>query len=334
MPRPRQQRFALDGGDTGGAGPALTAALQFTVVAAAWLHALLGTGGGPAARVGLALAAALLVAARRSTLAPPRRSRVYLELDGAGLYRVRQGARSALLEWRAAGGITLLGNCTRTELYLAFTTHERTRYVRVDTQASPLATFRWLGARAVAVADLDIGPSGEAEHLSGADAMRLLTACDAQAPGLLGRVYFTNQRGEAVEFSRDRLRVGVHAVDLRAPLEWRAITFHETAGATTTLYQGTYVAQGGREFTFVAPMPGELVMGGDFRAAARKDPDLRPQVMEDLRLLQSTPGDPPAGAERVAMERLFVVPLRRALERAPRLRRGSSKMAAARAKLG
>jgi len=334
MARPRQRRFALDGGDTGGTAPLLSAVLQLTVWAATALYALLGSGGGLGARASLALAVTLVIAARRSTLAPPRRSRVYLELDGTGLYRVRNGERSTLLEWRASGGITLLGNCTRTKLYLAFTTHERTRYVGVSTDGATLGTFRWLGARAVAVADLDIGSSAATEQLAAADAQRLLEACDAQAPGLLGRVYFTSQHGEAVEFSGDRLRVGVHAVDLRAPLEWRAITFHETAGATTTLYQGTYVSQGGRAFTFVAPMPGELVMGGDFRAAAKKDPDLRPQVLEDLRLLQSVPGEPPPGAERVAMERLFVVPLRRALERAPRLRRSSTKTSAARAKLG
>jgi hypothetical protein len=47
-------------------------------------------------------------------------------------------------------------------------------------------------------------------------------------------------------------------------------------------------------------------------------------LVRDLRLMQSLPDLPPPREQRVAVERLFMLPLRQALDRAPRLTRTST----------
>ncbi len=115
-----------------------------------------------------------------------------------------------------------------------------------------------------------------------------------------------------------RVRLQVRRV---LPEQRRATTFHESLGPLTTVYQATEVSQGGARVVLVAQMPGELSMGGDLAEAARRDPALREAVMADLRLIQASPDQPPAVEQRIAIDRLFVVPLRRALDRAPKVRR-------------
>jgi hypothetical protein len=65
----------------------------------------------------------------------------------------------------------------------------------------------------------------------------------------------------------------------------------------------------------VAPLPPEISVG------RRRDVSLHPALLRDLKLMQSAPGEPPPRELRLAVERVFMLPLRQALDRAPRASR-------------
>jgi hypothetical protein len=86
------------------------------------------------------------------------------------------------------------------------------------------------------------------------------------------------------------------------------------------------VRQADVEVVLVAPVPAE---GGWLRGvdvpASRSGSSLseatRDVVARDLRLMQASAGEPPPRELRRAIDRLFMLPLRRALDRAPRISR-------------
>jgi hypothetical protein len=252
------------------------------------------------------------------------RAAAVLEVDTMELRRVDPAGRApprTLMRWDEATGITVLSNCVRSRALLAFTSRQESRYVPVRMSGASDRAISWLGTRAVSVADADLSADTGDAQLSAADAVSLLELCEARSPGILGRVYLTSAHGDPVDLEPGTLRVGRHVFDLAAPLEWRATTFHESLGPLTTVYQATEVSQGAARVVLVAQMPAELSMGGDLAEAARRDPALREAVMADLRLIQASPDQPPPVEQRIAIDRLFVVPLRRALDLAPKVRK-------------
>ena len=252
------------------------------------------------------------------------RAAALLEVDTMELRRVDpRGPASprTLMRWDEATGITVLSNCVRSRVLLAFTSRPETRYVPVRMSGAGERAFSWLGTRAVSVADADLSGDADDAQLSAVDAVALLELCEARSPGILGRVYLTSAQGDPVELEPSALTIGRHVFDLAAPLDWRATTFHESLGPLTTVYQATDISQGAARVVLVAQRPGELSMGGDLAEATRRDPALREAVMADLKLIQAVPDKPPPVEHRIAIDRLFVVPLRRALDRAPKARR-------------
>lgn len=272
-------------------------------------------------RVTLAAVALLVAGAALRTRRRPRPPAGWLELDEHGLARIEGERRTTLLEWGVRQGVTVLANCVRTRVLVAFTSRSQTRYVRVRTAETSPEAFAWLGEHAVSVADGDLSSPDDEPELEGDHAVEVLRRCLGEDPGLLGRVFLTSARGEPVELDGRRLTVGAKEIDLDASLEWKASTFHESFGPLTTVYQATEIVQNHDRVVLVAQMPGELSMGGDFASAQRRDPALRTSVMADLKLIQATPEPPPSTDARIAIDRLFVVPLRRALDRAPRAKR-------------
>jgi hypothetical protein len=272
-------------------------------------------------RVVLALAAVVGFGVSLRARRRPRAPAAWVELDGHGVARVEGERRTTLLEWGEPSGVTILANCVRTRVLVAFTSRSHTRYLRVRTTEATPEGFAWIGRHAVSVADGDLSSPDDEPELEGDAAVELLERCIAEDRRLMDRVYLTSARGEPVELDGRRLTVGPRTIDLDGPLEWKASTFHESFGPLTTVYQATEIIQAHERIVLVAQMPGELSMGGDFASAQRRDPELRSVVMADLKLIQATPEPPPTGDSRVAIDRLFVVPLRRALDRAPRGRR-------------
>ena len=72
--------------------------------------------------------------------------------------------------------------------------------------------------------------------------------------------------------------------------------------------------QGGTEIVLVSLLPALGPLPGSDLDLSTVDR----AVLRDLRLMQASPEQPPPAEQRVAIERLFMLPLRSALDRAPR----------------
>ena len=159
-----------------------------------------------------------------------------------------------------------------------------------------------------------IGPDGEPLVFAPDELASLLDALVEQSPSCLDRFVLTDARGASITLDGRRLCVGDRAVDLDAPLEWKPIVFQEAFGQAIAVYQGTWIRQSSTEITLVSllpalgPPPGE---GLDLGSLDRS-------VLRDLRLMQASPEAPPPSEQRVAIDRLFMLPVRSALDRAPR----------------
>ena len=92
--------------------------------------------------------------------------------------------------------------------------------------------------------------------------------------------------------------------------------FHESTGQAVVFYQGTWIRQNGSEVVLVAPMPASDVPreAGAHREARGR---LGRALTRDLRLLQSPPESPPPRDLRVAIDRPFMMAVRRVLDEAP-----------------
>jgi hypothetical protein len=85
------------------------------------------------------------------------------------------------------------------------------------------------------------------------------------------------------------------------------------------VYQATWIRQGGNEVVLVATLAslaGGTSAGGGF--VEGDAPDVQRAVLRDLRLMQASPDMPPPRELRVGIERVYMLPLRAAVDRAPR----------------
>jgi hypothetical protein len=199
--------------------------------------------------------------------------------------------------------------------------------VRIHTPEETVRA-RDLLARASTVDDSDVlvGEDDGDDALSGPCAVRLLDLIVKRDGGALDRLYLTDPRGNAVHLEGKKLCVGERTIDLSQPLEWRGFMFHESVGQLITIYQATWLRQSGAELVLVAPMSTEIsswMVGPSRRTVATfaNDVLLQRALIRDLRLMQTPPESPPPRELRVAIEHLFMIPLRQALDGAPRMAR-------------
>lgn len=270
------------------------------------------------ARIALALTGVVL-----ALLAPPRRvpsgereSNVTVVADGTGLARVSPEGAKPLVAWDAPFGVTLLASYGRPQALLAFTTPEQTRYIptRIDDRSE---ADDELFARVSVLADLDLvdGIAHDAALASSA-AAEILRHAEARDARALGRAYLSDGRGSPIALDRATLEVGTRSFDLTSHVEWRALMFHESTGQAAALYQATWIKQNGSEVVLVAPMPASIVPR---EPNAHRDASgrLGRALTRDLRLLQSPAEPPPARDVRVAIDRPFMLAVRRILDEAP-----------------
>jgi hypothetical protein len=272
--------------------------------------------------VGLLAMAVFSVQARRGLMRRARGGRrTSILLDGNGIWRTNgDGDAACVARWDEPFGVTVLANPSKTRALFAFSSAQRTRVVavRIDSAQAADAARRCLD-RAVPVtdADLDDALGGIGRGLSGKSAAQLFAELEKRAAPAIGRVYLFDSGGTQVALEGDKLRARDKVIDLADPLEWRSFTFHEgtlgvgagagagSAGdappAAVTLYHATWTRQGPTELVLVCPIPAEASSWG-LRSA-----------------------DPPPPRElRVAVDRLFMIPLRKALEAAPRISRAGA----------
>jgi hypothetical protein len=261
---------------------------------------------------------ALVAFAVAATLRPKRHvdADAFLIGDDAGLSRVSSNGTTRIVDWNAPFGVTLLASYGRPQGLLAFTTPTQTRYVPARIDGRSEADDEVL-SRVAVLADLDLveGVTHDAA-LSSSDAAALVRHAEARHRDALGRAYLTDGRGAPISLDRATLSIANRSFDLTSHLEWRALMFHESTGQASALYQGTWIRQSGSEVVLVAPMPASVVPR-DAQAHREATGRLGRTLTRDLRLLQSPAEPPPIRDIRVAIDRPFMMLVRRVLDDAP-----------------
>lgn len=258
-----------------------------------------------------------------------RRSRAplgWLSVDEGGVRRVDRNGAVTLVDWKQPFGLVVFASPDRARLLLALTSPGAMRYVSARVQdASDAAGASGLLDRATTAAESDLRADEHA--LSAADAEQLLDYVARRSPAAVDRAYLSDASGEAIVLDRGELRVGARRIDLLAPLEWRASFFQELGAQVASVCQATWVRQGDVEVVFVAPMPGDRAWSPEADPAVRaagKGAVVQRSVARDVRLMQASAGEPPPRELRRAIDRVFMLPLRHALDRAPRVARAPS----------
>jgi hypothetical protein len=268
---------------------------------------------------------------RRRVVQP---SGAYLQADATGLMRVAGQDREAsksIVTWDKPFGVALLASYGRPTALLAFTTPTQTRYVpaRIDYRSE---ADDELLARIAVLADLDLvdGIAHDAALTAPATAA-LVRHIESHDKDALGRVYLSDGKGMPIALDRATLEVGERSFDLMSQLEWRPLMFHESTGQAAALYQATWIKQAGSEVVLVAPMPASIVP----RETNHRDATgrLGRALTRDLRLLQAPAESPPSRDMRVAIDRPFMMAVRRVLDDAPLAARVTPEPPPPRAKL-
>jgi hypothetical protein len=267
------------------------------------------------------IAVLLVVRSRRAArphrdLGPPRG----IELISDRLCFRGQGRTHFLLSTAAPFGVTVLATPRRDRVVALLSSSLGTFYVGAPFDAASRRAFAPLLDRVTTVGTDDaglesIGPDGEPLLVAPEDLAALVDALVDASPSCLDRFVLTDARGKSLALDGPVFAAGERTFDLTAPLEWRSIVFQETFGQVVAVYQGTWIRQNGSELVLVCLLP-------SLGPAAGPDLDLASldrSALRDLRLMQAAPEQPPPTEQRVAIERLFMLPLRSALDRAPRV---------------
>lgn len=297
---------------------AVALALAAPVVAAIPIHAPLRF----AIAILLLVAAALVVrsgraAGRRTSTALPAPTRA-VSIDAERL--VFEGHEPhTLLALDEPFGVTLLATPRRDRVVAMLSSSLGTYYLGASLDDADRASFVAHMNRALTVAADDvglesIGPDGEPLLFAPTDLAAIVDALVEQNPACLERFVLTDARGAVLALDGRHLAIGERSLDLTAPLEWRPILFQESFGAAIAIYQGTWVRQGGTEVVLVSLLPAL----GPPPGADLDLETLDRSVLRDLRLMQALPAEPPPAEQRVAIDRLFMLPVRSALDAAPR----------------
>lgn len=234
-----------------------------------------------------------------------------------------------LLDGSQRFGATLLSNARRDKLALAITSSQGTFLVGTQLSEDDNGLTELFARSSVVGSDeapLDAtGPDGKPVCLPPETFKKLFDSLVAIDPNCASRLVLTDQRGNPLELEGSTLTVRGVRFDLSRPLEWRSLVFQEPFGHAINLYQGTWVRQGSHEIVLVSlmsPSQFETTMRGGLSSEAPSSifggHGLDKMAQRDHRLLQAAAGDPPPIDSRVAMDGLFVVPIRAALDDAPR----------------
>jgi hypothetical protein len=225
----------------------------------------------------------------------------WLMVDGEGIRRLEPEGAKLLVDWSEPLGVTVLASSDHPIVLVCVTTPHTTRYFWAPIAGEDIASAPTLRAYALTAADGDIR-ADEANALALADAERLILAIARRVPGALERMYLSDSTGDAIVLDRAELYVGGRRIDLTTPLEWRAFIFQERGTMASSLSQAMWVRQADAEFVLVSP-----VTEGAW-----------------IRFAKASAGEPPPRELRRAVDRLFMVPLARALTRAGRPSRAPS----------
>ena len=330
-----------------GAIATLTAVVTYLVMAprgpvpssnltgARWLLTILGLVTGV-----LAFFSARLFWRRRANV-PLRRLRV----DATGIVFEAPGHRDLgrrqqerLIDLSGSFGMTLLSDPIRHRLVLAVTATGRAVYFSARVDSEERRIYRSLLSHASTVSDDDavldaMGPDGDPLELKLRDMSILVDTLLERDDMALDRCFLSDTHGAPVVLDSHELSIGKKGFDLRAPLEWRAMLFQEPFGTVMAVsdrqaeatppggvmvYQATWVRQGVSEAVLVSLIPSLSSVSVPPSPPEGEVPEVASAVLRDMRLMQASPEPPPPAELRVGIERMFMLRLRAALDRAPR----------------
>jgi hypothetical protein len=313
--------------------PARRAARLVATALAALALLLVATARGLVLRAALPVALAfaalgVLLRGRRAPLAardrdaPPPSPPRSLTFSAAGL-EFHGSAEAPLFSAAPPFGLTLVTSRARDRLVAAITSSQGAFYVGCALPPALREASASLLARASIVGDEEVGleavgPDGEPVELPATDLVAVVRDLVRADPTCLERCVLTDARGAPVVLEGRTLRVRGAAFDLTAPLEWRALVFQEAFGQAVAIYQGSWVRQGAAEAVLVSLLP--AIESSAWKLdAVTGIPELDRAALRDLRLARAAAESPPPIELRVAIDRLFMMPLRGALDRAPKL---------------
>ncbi len=237
--------------------------------------------------------------------------------DERGVSRITTGKRDAIAKFAEPFGVTLLAAQARQRALVAVTTPTETRFLGVRLEG-PAAALLLDHASIVADGDALSAHASDEDTLSASDALALLQFIRERAPLARDRLYLSGTRGERIVLDGTELRVDEaersRLFDLDAPVEWRGFLFHEALGPAASIYQATWIRQGSSELVLVAPMPTELLL----TPKAPSTSAAAPVSTRQKQLVSPSADEPPPGDLRMGIERVFMLPVREALARAPR----------------
>jgi hypothetical protein len=263
----------------------------------------------------------------------PSRARRRPKRRGLSLERTRlwfqspDPARShTFLEPLEPFGVTLLSTPRRDRALAVLTSRAGTFCVGCSFDAAARRTAMPIFDSAFTVTNDEagleaIGPDGEPLTLAPPEFLRLLQGLGGVDRACFERLVLSDARGAPLVLDgreRRELRVGDRTFDLAAPIEWRGIVFQEGLGQAIAVYQGTWIRQGSSEIVLVSLLPSIMSAGAQGITENGSLAGLDRSVLRDLRLMQAVPEEPPPVEQRVAIDRLFMLPVRYALDRAPR----------------
>lgn len=264
----------------------------------------------------------LLFRRRGSSREAPTRGRRCLVLQADALsFEDEQGQSQALLRLDEPYGVTLVTPRARDRLVVVLTS--RTSVFVVGSSLDPTAQRELapLLARASALASDEagleaIGPDGDPIDLAPRDLVTLVELLVAHDRGCLERMLLSDAKGLQVVLDGSALSFGTSHFELGAAIEWRAFVFQERFGNAVAIYQATWVKQNGAEVVFVSLLPS--LMPSREPVSPTGVAELDRATIRDQRLHLAQTDSPPPRATRIAIDRLFMLPLRAALDRAPR----------------
>lgn len=252
--------------------------------------------------------------------APVEEGRSLLLRDQKLLFETAPNADPTLvLDLAEPFGLTLLTNRARSNASLIISTKRSSFYVGAELGQTDQLVQHSLLAKASLVATEEraltpAAPDGEEFVVDGLTFSRLVKRLCELDPTCNDRLLLTDARGQLLCLEDKKLSVGSRRFDLRSHLEWRSFLFRESALGGLQLYQGTHVKQGESEVVFVSLLPALSVPStpGDWPL----DAETERSVARDIRLLSASLEEPPNPSLRIAIDRVFMLPLRATLDQA------------------
>jgi hypothetical protein len=265
-----------------------------------------------------ALLALALGVNRLSTGRSLREERIELVMDAEALTLSRfAGAADRLVTFDAGFGLTLFAAASREHVALAITTPTSAVCIGAIVGRNDRRFANWL-QRAVTLPSDDLRvacmfPNGDSLELTAADLASFIHHLLALDPDAFERCYLTDAQGAPIVLDGTLLRAGARTFDLTEPFEWRASEFQESAGVADARFQATWVRQDHEEIAFVS-LQGAEERSSVHELLGSRQGDNDAELRRDARLGRALDGPAPPRESRVAVDRLFMLPLRRALD--------------------